>query len=91
MANRFSIEESLHIKDTVQEQVDDIVAELIKERKRRKITQVELSKKIGVPQATVSRFESFSVVPSIQIIVKIADGLDLSLNLKRKRERLNED
>lgn len=77
-----SVESFLKKDDLIQDQIDDIILELIKERKKNKITQIQLSKSTGIPQATISRLESFNSIPTLQILIKIANALGLSLQLK---------
>ena len=77
-----SVESFLKKDDLIQDQIDDIILELIKERKRNKITQIQLSKLTGIPQATISRLESFNSIPTLQILIKIANALHLTLQLK---------
>lgn len=79
---KISVERFLNEENTIQNQIDDIILELIKERKKHKITQVQLSKKTGIPQATISRLESFNSIPTLQILLRIANALGLSLLLK---------
>ena len=75
------IENKLQEEDFVQDQIDDIIAELIKERKKKRITQVDLSKMSGIPQTTISRLESFSSVPTLQVLIKLSIALDRKLVL----------
>lgn len=79
---KISVENSLNKEDEIQDQIDDIILELIKERKKHKITQVQLSKATGIPQATISRLESFNSIPTLQILIKLSNALGLSLYLK---------
>jgi len=76
-----SIEKNLEEEDWVQDQIDDIISELIKERKKKKITQIDLSKISGIPQTTISRLESFSSVPTLQILIRLSTSLDRKLVL----------
>lgn len=47
------------------------IIEIINERKKRGITQVELAKMIGVPQSTIGRMENLSHFPKLDTICKI--------------------
>ena len=78
----FSVESFLNKEDIVQDQIDDIILQLIKERKKKKLTQTQLSEKTGIPQTTISRLESFNSIPTLQILIKISNALGLSLYLK---------
>lgn len=82
-SEKISIEKFLKKEDVIQDQIDDIILELIKARKKKRITQVELSKITGIPQATISRLESFNSIPTLQILLKISNTLGLSLFLKQ--------
>lgn len=82
-SEKISVENFLKKEDVIQDQIDDIILELIKARKKKRITQVELSKITGIPQATISRLESFNSIPTLQILLKISNTLGLSLFLKQ--------
>lgn len=49
-------------------------------RKRKKLSQVELAKKVGTIAVTIGRYEREEIKPSIDIASKIADVLDVSLD-----------
>jgi transcriptional regulator with XRE-family HTH domain len=49
-------------------------------RKRKKISQSELGKKIGTSGDIIGKYERNEVLPSIEIARKIADILDVSLD-----------
>ena len=76
-----SFEESLKSISFVQDQIDDLIFDLIKERKKQKKTQINLSHETGIPQATISRIESFSCNPSLQVLIKLSNALGLTLSL----------
>lgn len=82
-SEKISVENFLKKENVIQDQIDDIILELIKARKKKRITQVELSKITGIPQATISRLESFNSIPTLQILLKISNTLGLSLFLKQ--------
>ncbi|MBI2070675.1 MAG: helix-turn-helix transcriptional regulator [Elusimicrobia bacterium] len=49
-------------------------------RQRKKMTQAQLAKKIGVRQQFVARLEnSYETVPSLRTLQKVADALDRHL------------
>lgn len=81
-----SIENAIKKYDVIQSQIDDIILELIKTRKKKKITQTQLSKSTGVPQATISRLESFSTVPTLNLLLKLCSALNLKLVLNPNDE-----
>ena len=86
-SGNFSIEKKLKNDDVIQDQIDDIIVALIRERKRQKITQIKLSKMTGIPQATISRMESFASIPTLHIILKLSKALDLTLTMIRREEQ----
>lgn len=78
---KISIEELLVKDNPIQDQIDDIIYELVRARKQKKITQIQLSKESGIPQTTISRMESLASIPTLQVLIKIANVLGLSLKL----------
>jgi transcriptional regulator with XRE-family HTH domain len=48
-------------------------------REERGITQIELSEKVGIENAYLSRVESGKKEPCLRVIEMIADGLKVSL------------
>ena len=77
------VEDYLATHDIIQDQIDDLIFELMRERKKNKISQVKLSKMTGVPQTTISRVESFRTTPTLQILIKLANALNYSLDFKK--------
>lgn len=53
---------------------------LLYTRKKLKISQEELAKKIGVHAPIIGRYEREEVKPSIEMAVKIAQALEVSLD-----------
>lgn len=81
--NKISIDKLLNSTDIIQDQIDDIILEIIKERKKKNLSQSQLSQITGIPQATISRLESFNSIPTLQNLIKILNALELSLFLKQ--------
>lgn len=77
--SKMTVKDYLNTKDVIQDQIDDLIFHLIKTRKKNKVTQIKLSQMSGVPQTTISRIESFSTVPTLSVLLKIANALELSL------------
>lgn len=50
-------------------------------RKARHISQIELSQKTGIIQADISRIETGKANPTINVLKRLADALDMNLNL----------
>ncbi|MXV15622.1 helix-turn-helix domain-containing protein [Pedobacter sp. HMF7056] len=53
---------------------------LLQVRKRRKVSQEELAKKIGVHAPVIGRYERGEVKPSIETAARMANALDASLD-----------
>ncbi len=49
-------------------------------RKNKKMSQDEIAKKIGVHAPVIGRYERSEVKPSIEVAVKIAEALNVSLD-----------
>lgn len=64
-------------------------------RKNRGLTQEQLAEKMYVSNHTVSRWETGSNMPDIQILIKLAEFYDVELieilNGERKSETMNEE
>lgn len=69
-----------------------IVLELLKLRKKSKMTQTMISESTGLPQTTISRVESFGSEPNLSTIIKYAEalGLEVSIILKPKSNESEE-
>lgn len=62
------------------------------ERKRRGMTQSDLSEKTNIKQAQIARYESSKSVPSVKLLTGIAEALDVSLDyLVSGRVRIKSD
>lgn len=83
-----SLTEFWEKKEPIQDQIDDLIYELIRERKRQKISQTKLSLETGIPQATISRVESFSCNPTLSVLLKISNALGLSLSFHSIRSNI---
>lgn len=75
------IESELTKVDHIQDQIDDMVVELIKLRKKSKLSQIELSKISGVPQTTISRIETFRTTPDIHSLLKLFNAIGFTIKV----------
>ena len=50
-------------------------------RKQKKITQEELANRIGTGHSVISKYENGQIDPSIEVLCRIADALDISQEL----------
>ena len=64
-------------------------------RREKGMTQEELSEKVGVARRTVSRWETGSNMPDLDILIELADLYEVDLreifNGERKSEQMNEE
>jgi len=59
-----------------------LLADLIKLRNKKKLTQREPAEKMGTTQSALSRFEMGGVSPSVAFLKKVARALDVQLSIK---------
>jgi len=60
--------------------MSDFAENLKKHRTAKSISQDELAKKIDIHPVQFSRYERGQSVPSIEVVQKIADALELSID-----------
>jgi transcriptional regulator with XRE-family HTH domain len=61
----------------------ELARSIIEQRLRKKMTQVEIAQKAGIPQSTVSRIEGLTHgLPKLSTLKKIANALDAKLIIK---------
>ena len=61
----------------------ELAKSVIEARLKRKMTQVDVAKKAGMPQSTISRIEGLTHgLPKLSSLQKIADALDARLVIK---------
>ena len=53
-------------------------------RKNKRLSQVDLAKRCGVPQSTIGRIENYSMNPSIDLLISILNVLNIEIDLKEK-------
>lgn len=59
-----------------------LIQSFIDARKQSKVTQKELAAQTGIAQADISKIESGSGNPTIKILKRLADGLDMQLKIE---------
>lgn len=62
------------------QQMDSLGARLIKLRKDKKLSQSELAKYVGVSYAQIGRYETKGAQPPAEVLNKIADILDTTVD-----------
>lgn len=60
----------------------ELARAIIDARIKRKISQEELAKRMGTGQAVISRLENANAKPSLSLIQRLADALELKVELK---------
>lgn len=76
--------EEILIEETQKAVRAEIIRQYAETRKKKRMTQEELSKRAGISRPNVSRFESGNYNPSLEMMVRIAAALDMSLDIKLK-------
>lgn len=59
----------------------DLAKAVVGARIERNLTQQELSKQTGVAQSDISRLESCEGNPSLKTLIRIAEGMDMRLQV----------
>lgn len=59
----------------------DIIRAIIDARISRNMTQKELSEKTGIAQTEISRLENGTRNPSIRLLQRLAEGMDMVLSI----------
>ena len=59
----------------------NIIRALVDARNSKQITQKELSERTGIAQTEISKIENGTRNPSIKLLQRLADGMDMVLNI----------
>lgn len=59
-----------------------VIEQYVRCRKMQGITQSELAKRAGVPRSNITRFESGNYNPSLELLVRIAAALEMTLQMQ---------
>ena len=84
------IKEELLLDEEVKKEYDrlkpryELITQIIEARKEQNITQAELAKKVGTQKSNISRLESGNYNPSLDFLIKIAQGLGKELKIQIK-------
>lgn len=60
----------------------DIIRAIVEARQSKNITQKELATRTGINQADISKLENGNRNPSLNMLKKLAAGLDMSLKIE---------
>ena len=59
-----------------------VIEQYVQCRKTQGITQAELARRAGLPRSNITRFESGSYNPSLELLVRIAAALGMEIQLQ---------
>ena len=59
----------------------EVAYQILQLRKKKKVSQSQLAKKIGTKQSAISRIEQGSYNPSLAFLIKISKALDAKLEI----------
>ena len=59
-----------------------VIEQYVQCRKMQGITQAELARRAGLPRSNITRFESGNYNPSLELLVRIAAALGMSLQMQ---------
>ena len=65
----------------------DVIGKYKACRKSKGITQTELARRTGISQPNITRFESGNYNPSLEMMVRMAAALDMTLNVKLEKSK----
>jgi len=69
--------------------IELLIAEIVAERKKLRLSQEKLALAAGVDRGAISRFESGQRIPGIVNLYKLAKGLRMELSTLLKRAERN--
>jgi len=58
-----------------------VISQLISARIKKRMTQKDIAQKLGTKQSAIARLESGSVNPSLELLQKIAQALNLKVKI----------
>ena len=59
-----------------------MIEKYVRCRKMQGMTQAELARRAGVPRSNITRFESGSYNPSLELLVRIAAAMGMTLQMQ---------
>ena len=60
----------------------NMIQALIEARKRSNLTQKQLAERTGINQADISKIETGNANPTLQVLKRLAEGMDMVLRLE---------
>ena len=79
---RLKDDESFRKEYTAIQPEMEIIRTLTKARKEQNLTQADLAMRTGINQGDISRLERGNRNPSLNMLKKLADGLNMSLHIE---------
>ena len=70
--------------------VEDIIEQIVENRKKSNMSQRLLAYYAHMPQSTLARIETKKTVPGIDTIIRLADALDMDVQLKKRKSDIPE-
>ena len=67
----------------------DVIRAIVDARTSQNLTQKELSERTGINQADISKLENGTRNPSLNLLKRLADGMDMMLELNLYQTKLN--
>lgn len=80
-------EQNLIIKYRQKQARKNLAAQYVQSRKARKLSQQEVADIIGVKRPNITRFENGTYNPTLDMLVKIAEALDMDLEIQLKERK----
>jgi DNA-binding XRE family transcriptional regulator len=69
------------IDDLIDSYIAEIVHAIILKRKHMNYTQKDVSELTGLKQSSISRIESLRVVPTLPMLIRIMDAINLKIEI----------
>lgn len=58
-----------------------VIEQYVQRRKEQGMTQADFARRAGIPRTNITRFESGSYNPSLEMLVRLAAALDMTLQV----------
>ena len=69
----------------------EIIKQYIEYRKLRNLTQEDLASTMGIKRPNISRFETGQCNPTLDLLVKIAECMDLEIKIELVDKKMEKD
>ena len=65
----------------------DVIRAIVEARTSKNLTQKQLSERTGINQADISKLENGTRNPSINLLKRLAEGMDMVLKIENKKKK----